>query len=328
MTSLQNWRSSLSTLVLATMLAACGGGGGDSNAGITDNGNIGVFSDGTSTADLQQETGAPAFTGNTANDGFNWTNFRRQQAGIPTLTRSSTINVAAQGHSDYQRRNNIITHDQVPGDPGFTGAQLLDRLRSAGYVFGTSGGIAGEIIAAANNSSGFYLAEELVTAIYHRFVMFEPAFTESGTGAATATNGRVYFTNNLTANGVRPRLGVGNFAVYPVVDQINVATVFFSNQEEPDPVPEKDAVGYPISVHADFTANLVVTSFTVRPRGGANLNVKLLTKDNDVNTAASGPAAAAIIPMDVLAAGTTYEVTFAGRVDNVPVSKNWSFTTR
>ena len=40
------------------------------------------------------------------------------------------------------------------------------------------------------------------------------------------------------------------------------------------------------------------------------------------------PSAAAIVPFDVLAARTTYDVQFAGTVDGVVVNRVWSFTTR
>jgi uncharacterized protein YkwD len=335
MTASQRCNNTISALLLAGLLAACGGGGDGSAT--NGNSSSGSSVDNTTPAAiaLQQEPGAPASSGatasssNTALDGFNWTNFRRKQAGIPQLTRNSLIDAAAQGHSEYQKLNNTITHEQTTGKPGFTGATLLDRLNAAGYVFGTSSYAYGEVIAAANDSSGFYLAEELVTAIYHRFVMFEPIFKESGTGAATIPGGYTYFTNDFTTNnGFGPGLGHGKLVVYPYADQNRVPTVFFSDQEEPDPVPDRNEVGYPISVHADFTAKLNVDRFTVRTRGGAALPVKLLTAANDVQTSKSGPAAAAIIPLAVLTSGTTYDVVFSGQVDGVQVDKAWSFTTQ
>ncbi|MFT5643420.1 MAG: hypothetical protein ACI83P_000966 [Janthinobacterium sp.] len=328
MTLPKNWSSSLCALMLAALLTACGGGGDSSDSSASNINNQSSGSgDFSAPNDGQQESGAPALTGDTAQDGFNWTNYRREQAGIPVLTRSSIVNIAAKGHSDYQVLNNTITHEQIRGNPGFTGVQLQDRLRAAGYSF-DAGGIAGEVIAAANDNSGHFLAEELITAIYHRFVLFEPAFKESGTGAATTSNGRTYFTNNLTANGFGPGLGIGQIAVYPFVNQVNVSAIFFSDQEQPDPAPDRNEVGYPISVHADFGADLLVTSFTVRPRGGANMSVRLLTKTTDPQTKLSGPSAAAIIPLAVLAINTTYDVEFVGSVNGVPANKNWSFTTR
>lgn len=337
MTAVQRCNNIILTLLMGALLAACGGGGGGGGDGGGGNSATPAASALQKPADsaavtipLQQEAFAPAFTGNTADDGFNWTNFRRKQAGIPELTRNSLINTAAQGHSQYQQQNNTITHVQSASKPGFTGATLLDRLQGAGYVFSTSSSFAyGEVIAAANDNSGFYLAEELVTAIYHRFVMFEPIFKEGGTGVATATGGVTYFTHNLAArNGFGPGLGRGQLVVYPYSGQNRVPTVFFSDQEEPDPVPNQNEVGYPISVHADFTSSLNVDSFTVRERGGAALTVRLLTAANDPQTKQSGPSAAAIIPLAVLAAGTIYDVSFSGQVDAVQIDRNWSFTTR
>jgi hypothetical protein len=64
----------------------------------------------------------------------------------------------------------------------------------------------------------------------------------------------------------------------------------------------------------------------VRERGaGADLAVKLLARANDPETPLS---AAAIIPLAVLKSNTTYDVTFVGTADAVPVTKTWSFTTK
>lgn len=327
-------RTILAACVTALALAACGGGGSDSPApSAPPSGNA---PPGTTTPDpltpappvagVPTQPGAPALTGNMALDGREWLNFRRAQIGMSTLTQSSVIDIAAQGHSDYQRVNNTISHEQTPGREGFTGATLADRLAAAGYVFNTSAARAyGEVISAASNSSGQYMAEELITAIYHRFVIFEPVFKEIGTGAATSTTGRSYFTANFTANnGYGTGLPRGQVAVWPFDAQTGVPRNFFSDTESPDPVPDRNEVGYPISVHANISAPVVVQTFTVRPRGGADLPVRLLSKANDTHT---GKSSAAIVPLSPLVAGTTYEVTFAGTVDGSAVSRSWSFTT-
>jgi hypothetical protein len=79
-------------------------------------------------------------------------------------------------------------------------------------------------------------------------------------------------------------------------------------------------------VHADITSTLTVQSFTINPRGGAVLATRLLKKETD--TEISEPSVAAIIPLSVLQPQTTYDVRFAGSVDNLPVNLSWSFTTR
>ncbi len=123
--NMSNWKHGIAAMLAAASLAACGGGGGSSPPT-------------TAPSTLPQEPGAPVFLSDTAVDGLNWINYRRGQAGMPVLLRNSLIDKAAQGHSAYQKTNNIVTHVQVAGKPGFTGVTLLDRLTAAGYVFGTS----------------------------------------------------------------------------------------------------------------------------------------------------------------------------------------------
>lgn len=270
--------------------------------------------------------GAPILTGNIALDGREWINFRRAQIGMTTLTRNNLVDSAAQGHSEYQRINDTITHEQTPGRQGFTGVNLDDRLQTAGYVFNLRNSRAfGEVISATSNGSGQYMAEELITAVYHRFVIFEPVFKEIGTGAATTAAGYNYFTANFTANnGYGTGLPRGQVAVWPFDNQTAVPRNFFSNTESPDPVPDRNEVGYPISVHANIDATIEVTTFTVRPRGGAEMAVRLLSNANDTHT---GRSSAAIVPLSPLRANTSYDVSFAGTVGGTPVSRTWSFRT-
>lgn len=327
-------RTILAGCATALALAACGGGGSDSPApSAPPSSNTppgGTMPDPLTPAPpvtgMPTQPGAPTLTGNIALDGREWLNYRRAQVGMSTLTHSTVIDIAAQGHSDYQRINNTISHEQTPGREGFTGATLADRLSAAGYVFNTSAARAyGEVISAASNSSGQYMAEELITAVYHRFVIFEPMFKEIGTGAATSSTGRGYFTANFTANnGYGTGLPRGQVAVWPFDAQTGVPRNFFSDTESPDPVPDRNEVGYPISVHANISAPVVVQTFTVRPRGGADLPTRLLSNANDTHT---GRSSAAIVPLSPLAAGATYDVTFAGTVDGTAVSRSWSFTT-
>ncbi|HZV66945.1 MAG TPA: CAP domain-containing protein, partial [Telluria sp.] len=123
----QRWRLVLAGLAAAWSLLACGGGG---------SGSAPVVSQPTSI--LPQEPGAPASVNNISADGLNWINYRRGQIGMPVLAPNAVIAKAAQGHADYQKLNNDITHDEVAGKPGYTGSDLLQRLNAAGYSFGNN----------------------------------------------------------------------------------------------------------------------------------------------------------------------------------------------
>lgn len=324
MTVYRRWDSRFAAWALALILVACGGGGG--GGGSTDaqspaQSNTSNDSD----VRLSQETGAPQVTGNTATDGLAWFNFRRRQVGLPEVARNSVLDRAAQNHSTYQQLNDTITHSEDPTKAGFTGATVGDRLAAAGYVFDQPRSAYGEVIAATVNPSGFDAAEALIGAIYHRFVIFEPVFKEVGGGSARVQDGYTYFTTNFAANGLGPGIGGGNLVVYPYAGQTGIPVNFFSDREAPDPVADRNEVGYPISVHANITESLTVGSFTVRPRGGDLLAVKLLSGASDADTPNS---VASIVPLAVLAGGTVYDVQFNGSVGGASVSRSWSFTTR
>jgi uncharacterized protein YkwD len=310
---------------MTLVLAACGGGGGGgSNSDGTGNSSSGTNSDGAQQSSISLVPGAPKETGDSATDSITWFNLRREQAGLGTLKRNAIIDAAALGHSNYQTYNGI-THEQDPAKRGFTGVTPGDRLSAAGYKFTQPSYAYGEVIVRSGDPSGYAGSEELIAAIYHRFVIFEPVFKEVGSGAAVSASRAVYITTNFAVDGLVRALGAGGTVVYPVQNQTSVATNFFSDTESPDPVASKNEVGYPISIHTDITGTVAVQSFTVQPHGGAVLPVFLLTNSNDAHTPRS---AAAIIPTEPLAAGTTYDVQFTGTVDGQAVSRSWSFTTR
>jgi uncharacterized protein YkwD len=312
----RNWRHPASALAAALALAACGGGG-DSNGNSTVSQSAAVAA--------TQDPGAPQASGNTANDGYAWFNYRRQQVGLAPFQRNANIDAAALGHSNYQRINNVITHVQTPGKPGFTGAQVNDRLIAAGYTLPKDDYAFGEVISSTSSTSGFNAAEDLIAAIYHRFLIFEPMFKDAGSGAATASGGSTYFTTNFATIGLNGGLKSGTVVTYPYAGQQRVPPNFFSDNESPDPVPSRNEVGYPISIHGNIVSTLVTASFTIRPHGGDPLPVQVLTNAVDSHTPAS---AAAIIPLSRLAGATTYDVSFTGSIDGVPLTRAWSFTTQ
>lgn len=315
MRPLRFWPLPPAALLFAALLAACGGGGGGGTSAMAP-----------PPSTVLPQPGAPALSGNTALDGFNWFNYRRGQIGLSVLTRNGNIDAAAQGHSNYLFLNSTVSHEQTMGQPGFTGVTLLDRLRAAGYIVPQTGYAYAEVISAASDRSGFYHAEELIAAIYHRFVIFEPVFREMGTGAASGSNNYTYFTADFaTVSGYGAGLGRNGLAMYPASGQTMVPLNFMSDSESPDPVPNLNEVGYPVSVHADLSTTLTVQSFTIRERGGASLAVRLLAPGGDAHTPAT---AAAIIPLAPLRGNTVYDVSFQGAVGGMAVTRNWSFTTR
>jgi len=325
MYTFNKWHRKLPSLLVAALLTACGGGGGGGSSPppLTE-----PPVNPPATSCVVSPSGIPGATGDTAIDGFNWFNYRRADIGLAMLTCNDALNKAAVAHSNYLRLNNTVSHDEVAGNPGFYGATTQNRITTAGYVLGDQYAF-GEVISAVGDRSGFVHAEELIAAIYHRFVIFEPMFREMGTGASSTGSGYTYFTADMgTRSFVGAGLGKGNIVTYPKDGQTAVPTTFDSDTESPDPVPNQNRVGYPVSVHSDITTTggVKVTSFTIRPRGGAQMTTRLLS--NATDSEHTSKQAAAIVPLSTLTANTTYDVSFVGTVDGVSVTRNWSFTTK
>lgn len=299
------------TFPVVLMLAACGADNGSNHA--------------PSASQLQaQESSAPALSGDVATDGLNWFNFRRQQAGLPALRRNSTLDRAARAHANYQQANNVVSHDETAGQIGYTGADSQQRLRAAGFQFNPSGYSDGEVIGANAGRDGFSAAEGLMAAIYHRFVILQPVFDEVGAGSASRDGGYTWLNLNFVFN--QPSsTRTGRLIHWPASQQKNVSVNFFSDQETPDPVAQRDEVGFPVSVHADINAFVSVDNFTIRPAGAALLPTRLLVNASDPDTPRS---AVAIIPLMPLLSATSYEVEFVGTVDGIAVNRRWTFTTR
>ena len=233
------------TFAFSLLLAACGGGGTDSASNQPPAGSLTLPANTSNSTTALVTPGdavaAPVIVNDTASDGFNRFNYRRQQMGLASFSRNSNINAAAQGHSNYQKINDTITHVQVAGNPGFTGAEVLDRLTAAQYRFTSTTGYAyGEVISASGDLAGQNNAEDLITAIYHRFVIFEPKFREAGAGSAgLSATGYNFFTVEFAANGLTGGIGKGQIALYPYANQTGITTVFPHKQETPDPVPDQ-----------------------------------------------------------------------------------------
>lgn len=271
------------------------------------------------------EAGAPIATGNVAADGITWINFRREQAGLPQLKHDARLDLAASHHANYQQLNDVVTHEEDRSKPGFFASTASERLQAADFPLLGTAFADGEVIAATGSPDGFASVEGLLGAIYHRYVVLEPMFNAVGAGAAHRDGSFYWLTMNLV--GLKGSAGIakGSVAVWPLPSQKNVRTNFFSDQETPDPVPQADEVGYPVSVHANLISVMRVDSFTLSDADGQAIAVRQLNSAVDRDTP---PSAAAIIPLRPLHNGTTYIVNFAGHVDEQVVERSWQFTTR
>lgn len=248
-------------------------------------------------------------------------NLTRQMVGLPPVVINGNLNQAAQAHADYLQANgNTISHDETPGLPGFTGVAPGNRLTAASYLYSTLN----EVIS-GGETAGQKAVQGLVQAIYHRFGILAPEVAEVGIGQGNAVGKypNVVIDFGATFSNV-VTMPQGWLGTYPISDQTGVTRSFDSDTEVPDPVANQNRVGYPVSIHADAKETLLVSSFSLKPVGGAPLPVKLLSYPTDAHVP---PNAAAIVPLAVLDYGTQYQADFSGTRNGQVASQSWTFTT-
>src|SRR3989442_2019359 len=102
----------------------------------------------------------------------------RAAVAAPALRTDERVIAAAQRHAEYLARNQVGGHEETPGQPGFTGASVHDRLAAQGHP----DAIASED--ATPFSSGTDGVRSLWVLPYHRLGLMHPHAVVAGWGHA------------------------------------------------------------------------------------------------------------------------------------------------
>lgn len=246
-------------------------------------------------------------------------NTYRAWLNLPPMTRNPALDAAASGHARYYQLNHgdpslagMGLHQQTPGRPGFTGADMLDRARAAGY-----GGWVNENI----GLSGSMMAsvDWFIDTINHRLTLIDPRYTEIGFGAVNEGGARIEVID--VGAPAWSETAETEWIAWPPAGTTGVGLSF--GGEAPNPFPGASyPVGYPITLKYFGPGTVVFDSATLTAGGRevssfASTGTGWLTKRTFM-IAASSP----------LQPGTDYTVTVRGRVDGAPFTQSWSFRTR
>lgn len=295
------------TALTAAILAGCGGGGSDSSGPSTPTPPVGA-------PDLQTSVPAPTYAPTSEElAAWNVLNQAREACGFGLLAQDSRLDAAAKAHANYMQLNNATGHDEATGRPGFTGASPQDRARAQGFNDGV-----GESIAYGSSGKSEMMA--LLSAPYHmklslgsyHFVGF------------AAHGGALVVEHGVGANGRAQKLGTGVVANYPCEAAKNVPAQWAG--ENPNPYPDLPPVlGTSVLLRADRGSTLSVTNFAMtRASTGASVSFRFLTKQNDKNGLMFENEYIAT-PVEPLAVGETYSVSYQATLDGKPVSKSFTF---
>jgi hypothetical protein len=166
--------------------------------------------------------------------------------------------------------------------------------------------------------------------VYHRQGLMAQSLSEFGVAVGTDPSQTVVLEMGAT----NPQANASDFiGTYPTDKQTGVG--LHAMVEAPNPFPDLSTsntdfptkTGYPVTIESKEGSTMEVLTFTITQAGSSTpLDVRLLTAATD--TLHRLPSNMAfIVAKAPLNPNTTYQVAFSGRVNNVVVTKSWSFTT-
>ena len=280
------------------------------------------------------------------------------------LTRLSTNELlikAAQAHADYLVANKDSSHYEMQGKAYFTGKAPLDRAFYAGY----NASSVSENLSTHNRDAQSSI-DGLFAAIYHRFGFLSPSIDEIGIGTTqdkqeSENSAFVYVMGNSEFNRVcsfETFRGTGSYVygvcrdkahkmtqktyddvmdsnkvhnpkiiLYPYDGQVEVPLAFYN--ESPDPLPDYDVSGFPISVEFNdyFIKKVKVKGFRLLNADREVVETRTLDKLNDPHGRFT-ERQFALFPLERLSYDTSYFVEFSYSDEHGDKELSWSFHTK
>jgi uncharacterized protein YkwD len=305
-------KTSISALIVLTALAACA----------------------TKTASIQQE---PPYTGPTITlhrapgaaaasapgtvTAISYFNARRAEVGLPAIAVDPGIAQAAADHARYLDLNHVGTHDETQGKPGFTGVDIMTRVKLHTSANGVS-----EVLAVFNSARDTDTPATIFDSPYHRGAVF---YDWAHAGEASLVGSSVVTVVDFADTALT--LTDTELVAWPYDGQRDAPTSWVDN-EQPDPMGADgryrgQTLGYPLTLSGGPNAHIVLQSFELRDQHGRKVPcviAPLTAADSARNTAIC-------TPYEPLAAGVRYTVHARGKLTQysgtAPFDLVWGFAT-
>ncbi len=292
---------------------------------------------------------------------LDYLNTLRQETGMSRYITNKILQKAAMTHANYLIQNHKLGHFEKEGARGFTGETPKQRALQAGYQVGMITENVSVNVLDYKDS-----IDELFSAIYHRFGFLDFQSDEIGIGIVqnpkdTNQNAFVYdmgiyelddlctqrsydgdekYVYHICKN-PNHRIEEQTFhslfqlrksaskklIIYPYDKQDNVPPAFYN--ESPDPLPEYDVSGFPISIQFNdyYFKHSRLTTFALYTMDDEEIPAKVLDVKNDPNHMFK-PNQYALFPYKRLDYDTPYKVVVTYRADGKNATKEWHFRTK
>lgn len=295
-------------------------------------------------------------------NGLSYLNEIRSHAGLIELKPNKALNRASSSHAKYLVRHQVTGHTEQRGRGLYTGDRPYKRALKAGYP--SAFVVENLTINTVNQKQSI---DNLLSAIYHRFVFLTLDQDEIGMGIAKTKRGRKFnsaFVYDLGSSAIS-KLCQKNYpkenGVYYITDicrdksKMIPRTIYnsakdkirlknrdivlfpYPNQkgvspvfynESPDPLPRYGVSGYPISVELNSAIYKNISLKSFRLySNNKEIRDTKIIKHSSDRNKLFTKSQFALMPLKRLEYGTTYRVEFEASTSTKRVKKDWSFTT-
>lgn len=286
--------------------------------------------------------------GKTKEVGLNHLNEIRKGTELNELKENYQLWKSSKNHTNYIKNNEIeITHVQNLSNM-FSGKHPWNRAEYVGY---------NNKMVSENISSGVNTYKEsidlLMTAIYHRFGFLDFNIDEIGMfkneEVVTYNMGNSEIRKICEKKGGEVGIDICNtknkikiedvekikkierknpeYIIYPYENSINNLPTFYD--EEPDPIPDRNITGNPISIqfNPSKVKEVKIEEFKLYEGFEEIKKTRLLNKSTDPNKRFSN-LEYALFPLEKLKWGKRYTVEIKGKLNGKRFEKKWDFYTK
>ncbi len=285
----------------------------------------------------------------------------REAVGLGTLVNHEVLAQAAQNHAEYLVANHEKSHFETRGAKKFTGVAPVDRTMYTGYA---SRQVMENL--STSHNSGEDSVQGLFSAIYHRFGFLDLNIDSIGVGVAqdvaqSSNSAFVYVMGNSLLEGLcreksfngagryvyrvcldqAHRIETGRFnraktshmiqspkiIRYPYDGEEEVPPAFYA--EDPDPLPDLEVSGFPVSVAFNpyYFQSVEVDAFRLYKEGQKEaIETRMMGQKSDPHGRFS-PQQFALFPLQRLAYNSKYRAEILYRSHGKKERLSWTFET-
>ncbi len=284
----------------------------------------------------------------------------RTAMGMQRLSHNPNLQSAAKAHAHYLVTNDEHGHEESEGHKNFTAQHAAERA----FFFGYDSVMVSENLSTQNHNARRSV-DGLFSAIYHRFGFLSTTISEVGVGIAqdefnSDKSAFVYLMGNSDLNALcsgKSFTGAGKYwrgckdrshrikdkdftkalnsskgnnpdiILYPYDGQKEVPPAFYA--EIPDPLPEYEVSGFPVSVEFNdlYFKEVTLILFNIYNEKGESLEVLLMDSDTDPHQRFTANQFT-VFPLKRLEYNHTYraELSYESKGKNRTIS--WHFSTK